>query len=95
MYSRLLISPKQKSFFWFGPRGTGKSTWVKTTFPDAVYLDLLESDLYVDLLARPARLQDYVPAERDRRIVIDEGQRVPALLNEVHRLMKTIESASF
>ena len=95
MYSRLLISPKQKSFFLFGPRGTGKSTWVKTTFPDAVYLDLLESDLYADLLARPARLQDYVPAERDRRIVIDEVQRVPALLNEVHRLMKTIESASF
>lgn len=43
MYSRLLISPKQKNFFLFGPRGTGKSTWVKTTFPDAVYLDLLES----------------------------------------------------
>ena len=88
MYSRLLIPPKEKSFFLFGPRGTGKSTWVKTTFPDAVYLDLLDSGLYADLLARPSRLQEYVPSEKDRWIVIDEVQRVPELLNEVHRLIE-------
>lgn len=88
MYSRLLIQPKEKSFFLFGPRGTGKSTWVKTTFPDAVYLDLLDSGLYADLLARPSRLQEYVPSERDRWIVIDEVQRIPELLNEVHRLIE-------
>ena len=72
----------------FGPRGTGKSTWVKTTFPDAVYLDLLDSGLYADLLARPSRLREYVPSERGRWIVIDEVQRVPELLNEVHRLIE-------
>ena len=88
MYSRLLIPPKEKSFFLFGPRGTGKSTWVKTTFPDAVYLDLLDSGLYADLLARPSRLQEYIPSEKDRWIVIDEVQRVPELLNEVHRLIE-------
>lgn len=88
MYSRLLIPPREKSFFLFGPRGTGKSTWVKTTFPDAVYLDLLDSGLYADLLARPSRLREYVPSERGRWIVIDEVQRVPELLNEVHRLIE-------
>lgn len=88
MYSRLLIPPKEKSFFLFGPRGTGKSTWVKTTFPDAVYLDLLDSGLYADLLARPSSVQEYVPSEKDRWIVIDEVQRVPELLNEVHRLIE-------
>jgi len=59
MYSRLLKPPKRKSFFLFGPRGTGKTTWVKTTFPKAVYLDLLEAELFNDLLANPQRLDNY------------------------------------
>jgi len=41
MYSRLLKPPRAKSFFVFGPRGTGKTTWVKSVFPKAVYLDLI------------------------------------------------------
>jgi replication-associated recombination protein RarA len=43
MYSRLLKPSHNKSFFLFGPRGTGKTTWVKTNFPNALYLDLLEA----------------------------------------------------
>ena len=88
MYSRLLTPPKEKSFFLFGPRGTGKSTWVKTTFPEAVYLDLLDSGLYTELLAQPARIRNYISTDRKRWIVIDEVQRIPELLNEVHRLIE-------
>jgi uncharacterized protein len=89
MYSRMLSHPKQKSFFLFGPRGTGKTTWIRATFPDAIYLDLLRAELYNDLLANPGRLEEYVPpSTKQAMIVIYEVQRVPALLYEVHRLIE-------
>jgi uncharacterized protein len=88
MYSRLL-KPPAKSFFLFGPRGTGKTTWVKNAFPDAVYLDLLEAEMFNALLANPQRLESFVPAGHSGRIVIDEIQKVPALLDEVHRLIES------
>ena len=87
MYARLL-KPSQKSFFLFGPRGTGKSCWVKTSFPDAIYLDLLDSELFNDLLASPKRLENLIPKNFLAWIILDEIQRVPALLNEVHRLIE-------
>jgi len=89
MYARLLIPPKQKSFFLFGPRGTGKTTWAKSTFPNAPYIDLLESDIFTDLLARPQRLENYIPEKNTDFVIIDEIQRVPELLHEVHRLIET------
>jgi len=46
MYSRLLNISGERSIFLFGPRGTGKSTWVKQTYPNALYFDLLETDVY-------------------------------------------------
>lgn len=88
MYTRLLQPPKGKSFFLFGPRGTGKSSWVRAHFPEATYLDLLESDLYNDLLARPSRLEQLIPVKGHPWVIIDEVQRVPELLNEVHRLIE-------
>jgi predicted AAA+ superfamily ATPase len=88
MYSRLLKPPKGKSFFLFGPRGTGKSTWVKTNFPKALLFDLLESELYNDLLAQPQRLENLIPKDFDDWIVLDEVQRIPDLLNEAHRLIE-------
>ncbi|KKS78844.1 MAG: hypothetical protein UV54_C0049G0015, partial [Candidatus Beckwithbacteria bacterium GW2011_GWA2_43_10] len=88
MYSRLLKRPEGKSFFLFGPRGTGKTTWVKSTFPNAVYIDLLEAEIYNDLLANPGRLENLIPKDFKSWIVIDEIQRVPELLNEVHRLIE-------
>ncbi|MGV8123948.1 MAG: ATP-binding protein [Candidatus Xenobiia bacterium LiM19] len=81
--------PENKSFFLFGPRGTGKTTWVKTAFPGAVYLDLLEAGLYNDLLANPQRLSRFIPDRQDNWIIIDEIQKIPALLDEVHRLIET------
>lgn len=89
MYQRLLAPPKtSQSFFLFGPRGTGKTIWVKTFYPNALYLDLLQSGLYTDLLARPEQLEQLIPPSFNDWIVIDEIQRVPQLLNEVHRLIE-------
>ena len=88
MYSRILIPPKHKSFFLFGPRGTGKTTWVKSAFPKAIFIDLLESEIYNDLLANPQRLETFIPKDFKNWVIIDEVQRVPALLNEIHRLIE-------
>jgi len=88
MYSRIINISENKSFFVFGPRGTGKTTWVKTTFPSSIYIDLLEAELFNDLLANPQRLEKMVPGGFNDWIVLDEIQRVPDLLNEVHRLIE-------
>jgi predicted AAA+ superfamily ATPase len=56
MYARILKTPPGKSFFLFGPRATGKTTWIQTTFPQGIRIDLLESELYNSLLASPTRL---------------------------------------
>ncbi len=85
MYRRRL-SPPQQSFFLLGPRGTGKSTWLRTNFPDAHVIDLLSEEHYQRLLAQPGRFADELRAvEPGRWVVVDEVQRLPALLNEVHR----------
>lgn len=88
MYSRLITPPNDKSFFLFGPRGTGKTTWVKSSFPKAIYLDLLEASLFNDLLAGPQRLENFIPKDFTDWIIIDEVQRIPELLNEAHRLIE-------
>jgi len=88
MYSRLIEPPKDKSFFLFGPRGTGKTTWVKAKFPKALYLDLLEAELFNDLLANPQRLENFIPKDFNDWVIIDEVQRIPELLNEIHRLIE-------
>lgn len=88
MYSRLIRPPEGKSFFLFGPRGTGKTTWVKAAFPKAVYVDLLEAELFNSLLANPQRLENLIPEGFKGWIILDEVQRVPELLNEVHLLIE-------
>ena len=89
MYSRLIQPPNRKSFFLFGPRGTGKTTWVKSVFPKAVYIDLLEAELFNDLIANPQRLSNYIPPAFRDWVIIDEVQRIPDLLHEIHRLIET------
>ncbi len=88
MYPRLIRPPKAKSFFLFGPRGTGKTTWVKSNFPQAIYLDLLGAEIFNDLLANPQRLENFIPKDFKDWVIIDEVQRIPELLNEVHRLIE-------
>jgi len=88
MYSRNINIPRNKSFFLFGPRGTGKTTWVRSTFPRGLMIDLLESGLYYSLLASPQSLEDLIPPDFNDWVIIDEIQRIPDLLNEVHRLIE-------
>ena len=88
MFARALKLPAGKSFFLFGPRGTGKSTSLRTAFPDAMFFDLLDLGVYSELLAHPHRLEALATPRMPARIVIDEIQRIPALLDEVHRLIE-------
>ena len=87
-YQRLTRAPKG-SFFLFGVRGAGKSTWARQHFPEAYLVDLLDESRYQTLLADPGllalELRD-LPAQRV--VVLDEVQRAPALLNEVHRAIE-------
>jgi predicted AAA+ superfamily ATPase len=89
IYPRLLTRPA-RSFFLFGPRGTGKSTWLKGILPKAPRLDLLDASLYLELERDPHRLEAIVgPRRANSWVVLDEIQKVPALLDEVHRLMES------
>lgn len=82
----------KKSFFVFGPRTTGKSYLVSKQLSDVVaVLDLLRGDVFLRLSANPADLEHLIEprlAGRKRWVVIDEIQRLPDLLNEVHRLIE-------
>lgn len=88
-YNRLTKLPGQ-SFFLFGMRGVGKSTWARVAFPDAVYVDLLDERLYQDLLGDPSLFEQSLGTlGTDGWVVVDEVQRLPSLLNDVHRLIET------
>ncbi len=92
---RFFRAPDQ-SFFLFGPRGTGKSSWIRHTLPEALVVDLLKPDVFREMSARPERLAQLVLANRGRApIVIDEVQRVPELLNVVHDLIESHSGLSF
>ena len=87
-YPRIL-QPVNGSFFLFGPRGTGKTVWAKETFPGAHSFDLRDEALYQGLLADVSRFAMELRAlPQDSWVFIDEIQRIPGLLNEVHRFME-------
>ena len=72
-----------------GPRGVGKSTWLRSEFPEAHVVDLLAEDTYQRLLANPGLFAAELRAVPDGRwVVLDEMQRLPGLLNEVHRFIE-------
>ncbi|MBS2021463.1 MAG: ATP-binding protein, partial [Deltaproteobacteria bacterium] len=76
-------------FFLFGPRGSGKSTWIRQRFAGAHRFDLLDEALYQELLVRPAGFADRLRRLKSRSwVCVDEVQRLPALLNEVHRAIE-------
>jgi predicted AAA+ superfamily ATPase len=92
--SRALTLPdlaKHSTFLW-GPRSTGKSFWIRKHLPDAPLLDMLQTDTFAEYAARPSLLRERygeknTGAQR-RPIVIDEVQKVPSLLDEVHWLIE-------
>ncbi len=85
------LPPRQSAFLW-GPRKTGKSTYLRSAFPDSVTFDLLQTDLLLDLTKRPALLRERLlamPPEKLRSpVILDEVQKVPQLLDEVHWLIE-------
>lgn len=82
------------SFFLFGPRGTGKSTWLRERYPDAVWLDLLAPEDHREYAARPERLRERIAASPEADlVVIDEIQKVPELLDVVHQVIESGRSA--
>ncbi len=85
---RLFKYPKNDSFFLLGPRGTGKSYFIRTTFKKSIYINLLEDQVYQSLLANPSRMELLIPLKHKDWVVIDEIQKIPALLDEVHRLIE-------
>ncbi len=81
-----LIRPPGQSFFLLGVRGVGKSSWARARFPDAPRIDLLDEARYQDYLADPSLFAaDLQSAPPGGWVVVDEIQRLPNLLNEVHR----------
>ncbi len=84
--------PKGQSAFLWGPRKTGKTTYLKATFPDSLRYDLLQTDLFLELAKRPFLLREQLLAADPRRmkepIIIDEVQKVPQLLDEIHWLIE-------
>lgn len=88
MLPRNLACP-ERSFFLFGPRGTGKSTWLRQVLAEAPRFDLLDAALYLELTRDPHRLEALVgPQPENHWVALDEIQKVPALLDEVHRLIE-------
>lgn len=93
--SRFFAIPPQ-SFFLLGPRGTGKSTWLKHQLPGALFIDLLQPDVYREMSARPERLRQLTEGAPEREtVVVDEVQRVPEVLNVVHAMMESFAGRRF
>lgn len=88
---KISLPSRQSAFLW-GPRKTGKSTYLKETFPESVYYDFLKTDVALEFIMRPALLREQLMAKDEmslkRPIIIDEVQKVPEVLDEVHWLIE-------
>ncbi len=82
------LPPGQSAFLW-GPRKTGKSTYLKTRFPDSLVYDFLQTDLFLEFSKRPSLFREQILAKDDAAqrvpIILDEVQKVPQILDEVQR----------
>ncbi|MFA7158482.1 MAG: DUF4143 domain-containing protein, partial [Kiritimatiellia bacterium] len=88
MFARKNLFKPGVSCFVLGPRGTGKTYCLRHLFPDAVFVDLLEARTFNALAADPQRLGNMVNVSTDGPIIIDEIQKLPSLLDEVHRIIE-------
>ena len=96
MVTKRVLKEPEGSFFLFGPRGTGKSTWLQTTLPNALRVDLLDPASQRQFQARPERLRELVagqPGVCD--VVIDEIQKAPTLLDVIHQMVEADRSLRF
>lgn len=92
---RLMIPPKE-SFFLFGPRGTGKSTWLLKNYPNALQIDLLDREMERKLLAKPERFAHFIDSlNPEDQCIVDEIQRVPDLIPVIHSLIEKKKGIQF
>ena len=95
MIHRICKLPKNKSFFLFGPRQTGKSSLIRTLWTENIWtIDLLKNDHFLKYSKTPEifrkEAQEKIVREKIKTIVVDEIQKVPALLDEVHHLIESL-----
>jgi predicted AAA+ superfamily ATPase len=85
------LPPRQSAFLW-GPRKTGKTTYLKEAFPASLFYDFLKTDVVLDFTKRPSLLREQILAKEPETlrapIILDEVQKVPAILDEVHGLIE-------
>lgn len=95
LITRFLTIP-DTNFFLFGPRGTGKSTFVRQSFPEALYLDLLDPERNRFFSAYPERLRELVEGRSfPAQVIIDEIQRIPEMLTVIHSLIESKKDLTF
>ena len=92
---RRFLPDAPQSYFLFGPRGTGKSTWIKNRYPDALYIDLLLPDVFREFSARPERLSQLIEGQSRTTVIVDEVQKVPQVLPVVHQLIQNKKGLKF
>src|SRR5712671_509716 len=91
MYKRLISLPlnPKRSLFLLGPRQVGKSTLLRQIYPKSFYLDFLKSDEFMRFQEKPSLLRtEYAAQQVEYPIIIDEVQKVPLILDEVHWLIE-------
>lgn len=89
MHFNRVLTPPKKSFFLLGPRATGKSTWLKKHFQNSFRIDLLRNDTFFSLMSSPAEFREQILAHPPSTwIIVDEIQRMPVLLNDIHSLIE-------
>lgn len=95
LISRFFKDP-DVSYFLFGPRGTGKSTWIKNAYKDALYIDLLNPETFRTLSARPERLLEIIEGNPEKKtVILDEVQKLPDLLDFVHKIIEENKKIKF
>ena len=92
MFTRV-FKPSRRSFFLLGPRGTGKTTWLKSNYKNQTFYDLLDFSTYLRFLKDPTLFRQEVSAlKKHKTIIIDEVQRLPRLLDDVHYFLSQINN---
>lgn len=81
---------KNRSCFLFGPRSVGKSSLIRSELPNATYIDLLNDDVFDELARRPTAISEKIGTSK-KLVVIDEVQKLPKILDEVHRLIESTD----